>query len=165
MEGLGEQVLQFLRNTDITTIKQQILGLQEVSQGNMVTDDDVSVIRTTTGIVSEPQYGHPVTTWFHLLYPGRNDPKYNLDAGKYIDGSWIIGSVDLEFYYHVDFDKGVLEVYHGYWRPNTTKSRFGVPEWAARASCRYENLPTLLVTYPLDNLPENMMTTEDALYS
>jgi hypothetical protein len=165
LEGLGETVLQFLRATDIAKIKKQVLGLKEVSQGNMVTDDDVNVIRTKTGIVVGPQYGHPVTTWFHLLYPGRTDPKYILDAGKYIDGSWIIGSVDLEFYYHVDFDKGVLEVYHGYRRPNTTKGRFEAPEWTTRASARYENLPTLLVTYPLDNLPANMVSTENALYS
>lgn len=159
LDSLGQEVLRFLKDSDVSNLRKRVLSLSEVESKEAVTEQDIDRIQANTGVSAYTRHQGNIDNWYHLLYPGQNNPEHILEAGVYIDGSWIIGSIDLEFFYLIDFDRNTLEVYHGYRRENPDNGRF-----SGRKVESGGRLPTLLATYPLETLPNSLYELEEKLY-
>lgn len=157
--GLGHAVLQFLKSTTPERIKEQVLQLQEMDIDTPVTDEDIATVEQLTGVKPQSRYDIKIDNWYHLLYLAQNDPQFLLDAGYFINGSWIINSVELEFFYLINLDTQTLEIYHGYNRANPDRGYFD----DLSNNEENESLPTLFRTYPLGNLPEDFLNLDEEL--
>lgn len=158
LDGLGSQILEFLKTSEVENLNKQVLRLSKVEPKGAVTTEDIDRVQTDTGVQVYTRHHDNIETWNHLLYPGQNDPQYLLDAGFFIDGSWIIGSIDLEFFYMIDLDNNKLEIYHGYRRDTPDNARFAGQEVIDG------RLPVLLASYSLDALPHSLSGLEEKLY-
>lgn len=158
--GLGHAVLQFLRKTTPDNIRKQVEALQEMGTNVPVTDEDIQEVQRLTGIKPTFRYDMKIDSWYHLLYLAQNDPQFLLDSGYFVDGSWIIGSVDLEFFYLINLDTNSLEIYHGYRRSNPDHGRF---EGRVIEANSFDKLPVLFRTYSLDELPEDFLNLDEEL--
>lgn len=163
IDGLGNQIVQWLKTVSFERIKQSLANLQEVKASESVTPEDIFLITQNVGTIPRPRYGKEIETWKELLYLGENDPKFLLDSGYFVDGSWIISSPDLEYFYMIDLDKKRLEIYHGATRDGGRSGRFGkisMPDKNANNG----HHPVLFAMYPLENLPQNLDWLEENKY-
>lgn len=158
--GLGYAVLQLLKTSTPDIIREQVTRLQEMGTDTPVTEEDIQEIQRLTGIKPISRYDMKIDSWYHLLYLAQNDPQFLLDAGYFVDGSWIVTSVDLEFLYIINLDVNTLEIYHGYKRPDADHGRFADREINADMGKR----PTLFRTYSLDALPEDFLNLDDEIF-
>lgn len=163
LTSLGDALIEWLKSIDFEKVKPLIKNLQEVNRDDAVSAEDIALIAGKTGVTPEARYGNEITTWNDLLYFGQYSPEFLLEAGYFIDGSWITNSVDLEYFYMIDFDKNRLEIYHGYPHQGAIQGRFGKGT-ILTGNERGDKPPTLLAMYPLDNLPVNLNWLEENQY-
>lgn len=163
LTSLGDILTDWLKKVSFQNVKSQIENLQEVNRDDYVSAEDIALVAGKTGVTPESRYRNEITTWNDLLYFGQCSPEFLLESGHYIDGSWIINSVDLEYFYMIDFDKNRLEIYHGYSHQGEIQGRFG-NGIVLTGKERGEHPPTLLAMYPLDNLPDNLNWLEENQY-
>lgn len=164
LTGLGFSVLDFLHSADWETLKIQLNQLQEVDSDVEISEEDFKEAEAVTGTTPYAKYNTPIKTWYELLYPAQHDIPYLLDFGRYIDGSWLIDSVDLEFFYLINLDTHQFQVYHGYKRENPDNGYFtGRVFTSERMGTK--RLPVLLGTFSLDALPNELWHLEDAIWS
>jgi hypothetical protein len=163
LTGLGSSVLEFLHGADWGTLKIQLSQLKEADSEDMVSEQDIQEAEAVTSTIPYTKHNRPVERWEDLLYPAQHDISYLLDFGRYIDGSWVIDSVDLEFFYLINLDTQSFQVYHGYRRDNPDNGYFTgrIPpsRWAGDG-----RLPVLLATFSLDELPNELWHLEDVLW-
>lgn len=164
LTGLGFSVLDFLHSADWETLKIQLNQLQEVNSENMVSKEDIQEAEAVTSITPYTRHNRPIERWDDLLYPAQHDIPYLLDFGKYIDGAWIIDSVDLEFFYLINLDTHQFQVYHGYKREYPDNGYFTGRVFTS-GRMGDGRLPVLLATFSLDKLPNELWHLEDVLWS
>lgn len=144
-DGLGVEVLKFLRKNPPVKIKDKVAALQVIDPDVPATRDQILALRPTTNwyvnqySMAGPQPedvsptspdGLPDTnvSWYNLLRGTQGELGAILDCGYMEDGSdFPLDSLFCEWAYVVDFDKGALEVYKGFQKERPTSGR-----WAGR---------------------------------
>lgn len=149
-EGLGRDVLSWLRTADLDAARELARALRAVDQDSEPTDEDVAALLR----FYDPNVGgrSERPTWYQLLRRTQGDPGAMLEAGVIEDSSeFPADSLFAEYGYVVDFDQQVLEAYEGFQERDHSDGRF-------HAMPQVENgyFPVRLVaSWPLSKLPSD----------
>lgn len=170
---LGEIVLSWLKDfhkksaAEKARFKSEIAGLTEVYPSTLVPEEDLREI------LQEHSFIRPLSInddydWYSVMRHLANDPQKVIDLGSYIDGSWMIDSVDCEYLYIIDFDEEVFEVYYDTAMASHLQAsgRFNERAYQAedevtREEAQYINL---LCSYTFEELPERIDNLQDDIY-
>lgn len=150
-DGLGLDVLRWLRKAHIGGAERQARELRVVDANTSPTAGDVEKLRGYANLnVGTQQFDD----WYVLLRETQGNPAAILDAGCIEDGSeFPRDSLFAEWGYLVDFDAQTFEVYRGFQKERHDKGRF-----ADRALCEYQKIDqyypvALVASWPLSELP------------
>jgi hypothetical protein len=163
LEGLGNLLIEWLKEADLAKTSALLTSLEPKDGFSDVSPEDINAVANRTGVTPISRYGKEINSWNDLMYLGQFDPDFLLSSGYFIDGSWILSSCDLEYFYLNDLDKNRLEIYHGYSHAGEVKGRFG-KGIVLTGTETDQQPPTLLAMYSLDALPENLNYLEENQY-
>lgn len=155
-EGLGLDVLGWLRTADLAAARSAARTLRVVSGDTVPSAQDIARLeRYYDPGVGGPS-GHP--TWYQVLRGTQGDPAAVLDAGVIEDESTFpADSLWAEWGYVIDLDAQALEVYCGVQEEPHDQGRF-----AAMTPAEDGYWPVrLTVSWPLDALPDDAAFTYD----
>lgn len=140
--GVGVEVLDFLKNTDISKFKKQLKSTR------FLTQKDFDRINQENGNQWTGKY-----------------PKLSRDTGSKILGMVLDGTTELrneigfagdslmcEYAYIIDFDLGLFEIYQGFNREEITEGRFLSSDDSLEKSDGYEPVK-IVKSYSIDDLP------------
>lgn len=153
---LGETVLNWLRivtagpTTNQSTVLEQIANLAPVA--------DITAMCSVDGLQNYD--------WHSIMRQVSYNPGMVLDMGNYIDSAWLIGNVDCEYLYIVDFDKGIFEIYYdtNMAAKLPASGRFNARTEAngtTREDAAYINM---IVSFPFHALPESIGNFTEDIY-
>lgn len=172
-ESLGETVLGWIKDfrdksaSGQAKIKTQIASLEEVTPSAPVPDEELR------GLLQEYPFIRPLSIsheydWYSIMRHLANNPQAVLDMGCYIDGSWLIDSVDCEYLYIVDFDEEVFEIYYdtALAQSLSTSGRFNERAYQMDAEVNRDEAQyiNLLCAHPFDELPDTIRNLQDDIY-
>lgn len=147
-DGVGLNVLNFLRTADLDVVRQQARYLQVVNQDEPPTEEQI--IRLAPYANTAVSTGSP-TEWYVLLRETQGDPAAILNAGFVEDHSLFpADSLFCEWGYIIDLDNDVLEVYKGFQTEDHADGRFHDLDTKDE---KYRPI-RLVASWPLDALPE-----------
>lgn len=164
-DGVGEQVLQFLRAlspAEVDAMKDAARELRLVTPKVGPTPEQQEALsrfwdpRVSSGERNE---------WYSLLRDTQGRPDLILEAGFVEDhASFVSDSVFCEWGYIIDLDAEVLEIYKGFQDAPHTLGRFAdrVVEEEHRSNQYYPI--ALVASYPLSDLPESFLQLERSFY-
>jgi hypothetical protein len=151
-EGLGADVLKWLRDQDLTMVREKATALRVAAKDSKPTAEDIERLKDFARTYVGSQQ---LDDWYVLLRETQGDPGLMLEAGVIEDGSdFPTDSLFAEWGYVVDLDAQTFEVYEGFQHHTHDKGRFASREGRAG----YAPV-ALLKSYPLADLP----TTESFL--
>lgn len=144
-EGLGQDLVNFLQGTDLSTLPLRARGLQPVPD-RTPTPEEVARLRPFTDLTVS---GRSAEDWYCLLRKTQGDVEALLAAGIYEDsGDFALDSLFCEWGYLINLDDSLFEVYKGFQRKAHTQGRF------AKENDRKGYYPIALIkTFPLDDIP------------
>lgn len=121
-DGLGLDLLRWLRKADLDALPALIDALEPVPSGEPTEED----------LAKYAKYHDPGVdsgrSWYSLLRHTQGNPGLILESGLYSDDSkFPLDSLFCEWAYVVDLDAGVFEVYRGFRKTPPTEGR-----WAGR---------------------------------
>ena len=170
---LGDIMLEWVKDftsknpAQQNAIKENISGLVETSPAALVPED----------ILREVLHKHPFILpvsiskeydWSSVMRYLANSPEELLNLGHYIDGSWLIDSVDCEYLYVIDFDNDMFEVYYNTVMASglPASGRFNERAYPAetevnRREAQYINM---LASYSFDALPDSVAGLNEDIY-
>jgi hypothetical protein len=121
-DGLGVDVLAWLRAVDLESVARQVRDLRVVDPGSTPTAADVERLAKWT----DTDVGKQSTDdWYCLLRRTQGNPAAMLEAGVIENASQFpADSLFAEWGYVVDFDQGVFEVYRGFQEQPHDRGRF-----------------------------------------
>lgn len=161
--GLGLDVLKWLRQQDISEVREAAAKLRLVDNNEPATVKDIERVGTryadrgvSTGKLSE---------WYVLLRETQGNPAAILDAGVMIDGSdFPYDSLFCKYGYLIDLDQQTFEVYAGFQSEAHDKGRFAKRTGEHLADNGYAPV-ALAATWTLEALPtdDEFMTELDHL--
>lgn len=152
-EGLGKDVLKWLRHVHLGGARRLAGELRVVGSGSAPTAEDVERLRdyADLGVGSQS-----IDDWYVLLRRTQGNPAAMLDAGVIEDASeFPADSLYAEWGYIIDFDAQSFEVYKGFQKEPHTGERFSnrtMPERAGGLSATYYPV-RCVATWPLSKLP------------
>jgi len=147
-DGLGHQMLDWLRGADLEKAAQSARNLRVVDPRSEPTDADIAALKD----FYDPNVGgrRERPDWYQLLRRTQGEPQLMLQAGVIEDASTFpADSLFAEWGYVVDFDAQVFEVYQGFQQSPHTEGRFAAmaPEGNGYFPVR------LAASWPLKALP------------
>lgn len=147
--GLGEEILAWLRSVDLDEIKEKARSLQLVDPASTPSLEQITQYKTyaTTRIT-----GGSLSDWYVLLRELQGDLAEILEVGVILDGTDAIEGA--HYGYVIDFDINALEIYGVSHQPNNY-GRFPRRKLAGLGNTFIYPM-SLLASYALDNLPENL---------
>jgi hypothetical protein len=150
-DGLGLDVLRWLRTADLDAIREQALTLRVVAADSKPTDEDIERL---SGFANRGVGTRDLDDWYVLLRKTQGNPKGMLAAGVIEDASGFpADSLFAEWGYVVDLDARALEVFEGFQKQSHDKGRFAGRQ-DADDSRRDGYWPVALVSsWPLSALP------------
>jgi len=150
-EGLGEDVLLWLRAADLDAAKVRAQALRVVDDSTPPTDADIERLKPYCNPSVGGRTERP--TWYQLLRETQGHPGAMLDAGAIEDASsFPADSLFAEWGYVVDFDAMTFEVYRGFQTSRHSEGRF-----ADMPQRENDYFPVRLVkSWPLSDLPTDL---------
>lgn len=173
-EGKGVEVLRWIRDADLTVVRDLAEKAKVVSEDSKPTPEDVKALKPYTNLgVSEQS----TDDWYCLVRETQGDLGMILESGYVLDASHFpLDSLFCEWAYIIDLDAGRFEVYKGFqkklpkegrWKRRPTKAE-DEENWAEHLKwCARQTPPRtpwmkerseykaveLVASWPLDDLP------------
>lgn len=149
-EGVGKDVLDWLRTVDVDEVIEQVRQLRVVSTDSIPTAEDVEELkRFHNGSVGERS---DWTSWYQLLRETQGNAAAILDAGVLEDSKEFANdSLMCEWGWLVDLDAKTFEAYRGFQTSRHDKGRFAGRLVSGGSEGYYE--VALAGSWPLDSLP------------
>lgn len=121
--GLGLDVLRWLREQDVSKVREAAVALRLVDSETRATVKDVE--RVGLKYADTNVSTRELTEWYVLLRETQGNPAAILDAGVMIDSKdFPLDSLFCEFGYLIDLDKEIFEVYAGFQEQPHDAGRF-----------------------------------------
>lgn len=148
-DGLGSDVLGWLRKEHHGHIKRKAAELRVVDESSTPTADDIERLAP----YANTRVGTQKTDdWYVLLRETQGNPAAVLDAGVMLDGGeFPRDSLFAEYGYLVNLDDQTFEAYRGFQRERHDKGRFADREPARESNGYYP--VALVASWPLGSLP------------
>jgi hypothetical protein len=170
--GLGDTVLNWLRIVTAGQANNQTVILEQIANLKAVETPST----TPEGIETASLPQTPATRaagvlqkedWRAIMQQISYNPQSVLDIGYYLDAAWLIESVDCEYLYMVDFDKGVFEIYYDTHmaRDLPASGRFNNRAETTSASTREDAAYiNMIASFPFHALPKSIGHFEEDIY-
>lgn len=153
--GLGEEILAWLHAVDIDEVKAKAKNLRVITEDTTPTLEQISKYKSyATSRIT----GGSLSEWYVLLRELQGNLEETLEVGLILDGTDAIE--DSHYGYVVDFDVNAFEVYGISHEPNRY-GRFPRRKLHGIGETKFIYPMSLLATYPLDNLPQNLSALGD----
>jgi len=151
LEGLGEDVVEFVRKTDIQKLNTIFDELIMVDEDGTPTKEQIQALekwsdtRVSTGELTE---------WYVLLRNAQGNLMAFKEGLRYmIDGKGFLNdSLFCEYAYIINLDENVLEIYEGFNQNENAQGRYrSKPDRSGYVAVRP------LIEFPLDAIPSNWL--------
>lgn len=153
--GLGNEILTWLRSVDINEVREKAKNLQLVNSETTPTLEQIAKYKNyATGRIT----GGSPSDWYVLLRELQGDLEETLEAGVILDGTDAVEGA--HYGYVIDLDINAFEVY-GISHQSNRYGRFPRRKLAGIGATKFIYPMSLLATYPLNDLPENLDNLEE----
>lgn len=155
-DGLGLDVLHWLRSVPLTDAADAVRALRVVDPKSRPTAEDVDRLRdyynpNVDTLDPDTYERRTYATWYQVLRGAMGDPALMLDAGVIEDMSGLAYSGAAHYGYVADFAANVFEAYRGCQKEPHADGRFALP-----VPDEHGYYPARMVgSWPLDKLPAN----------